>query len=189
MAEQFKVEYKAADGTSFSTKEEVIAYAKQLRIPLIKAELAKLTDSSELVDWVMENREDIDSCFETASIKRVTKKDRQSLQEALEAVASIPEAAFLALHKEAIVESFRYPTTKRLNDEEKKNFIKTNLMSITENNAEVADWIVANKEAIDNALETGIEKKPMNESALSGLAAYRAKMKAQKDAEAASKAE
>lgn len=188
MAEQFKIEYKAADGTVFGTKEEVIAYAKQLRIPLIKAELAKLTDSPELIAWVMENREDVDSCFETTSIKRVTKKDRQSLKDALEAVSPIPEASFLALHKEAIVESFRYPSTKRLTEEEKKTFIKNNLLSITENNVEVADWLIANKEAIDNAFETGIEKKPMNESALSGLAAYRAKMKAQKDAAEAKQA-
>jgi hypothetical protein len=180
--------FQTKDGKHFSDKAEAARHEEELRKPLVVEAFKAFTDNADLIQWTMENYDEIGSCFETGSVKRVTKKDKQALREALDSVKDIENAEWLTVNAEAILGSFAWPRVKRLTEEEKKAFVKKNLLNITENNEEVSEWVIENKDKIDEAMEAGIEKKVMNEASLSGLQKYRAMMAEKKAAEAAAAA-
>jgi hypothetical protein len=93
--------------------------------------------------------------------------------------------AFLQENAGAILDSFRWPSVKRMDEAEKATAARNTLVAASEGNEKLAEWVLGNKDAILAAYEAGIEKKQINAKAQEGLAAYRAKMAAQKAAAAA----
>jgi hypothetical protein len=147
--------------------------------------------NAELSDWLIENQEKVEVAFETGTIRRVTKSEHNKLSKALDALKEIQgnsKIAFLQENAGAILDSFRWPSVKRMDEAEKATAARNTLVAASEGNEKLAEWVLGNKDAILAAYEAGIEKKQINAKAQEGLAAYRAKMAAQKAAAAEGKA-
>ena len=71
-----------------------------------------------------------------------------------------------------------------MDDAEKATAAKNTLVAASEGNEELADWVLANKDAVLEAYEAGKEKRQVNPKAAEALAAYRAKKAAEKAAQA-----
>lgn len=170
------------DGKAFDTKAEAMDY---LRRPLKAAALNKINgDNKELTDWLLDNEEAIGGTFESTKIRRVTKSEKKQLEKALEAVTAAGDKAFgfLIDNAAAIAESFRWPSVKRGDATEQAATIKAGFMSLTGDNAELADWLIGNKDAILEAFEAGVVKREVSPKAAEALAKYRAEKAAQKAA-------
>lgn len=174
-----------------------------LRRPLKTAALNKLNgDNAEVTAWMLENEEAIETTFESTKIQRVTKSEKAQLVKALEEVckahATVAEDGtvsniekkfeFLIKNKEAVADSFRWPSVKRGTEEEQAATIKTGFMALTGDNVELVDWMIANKTGILEAFQAGVVKREVNEKAANALAAYRAQKAAEKAAKEAAAA-
>jgi len=168
------------DGKIFATKAEAQDY---LRKPKVMEALNKLVEA-DLAEWLYANQEGVESAFETGTIRRVTKADYKKLDKALEVLASTEDTglAFLRDNAENIRSSFRYPAVKRMSEEEKTFAAKNTLKVLTEDNDELVDWLLENREEVLSAYEAGVEKRAVSSAAAEGLAAYRAKKAAEKAA-------
>ena len=176
--------FTTPDGQTFDTKKEALDH---LRKPKIKAAMSKVTGgNAELTDWLVDHQESVEMAFETGTIKRVTKSEHNKLAKALEAIAEAgdPKFAFVVDNKGAILDSFRWPSVKRMDEQEKAVAAKNTLVAASEGNEELADWVLANKDAILEAYQAGVEKRQVNPKAAEALAAYRAKKAAEKAAAA-----
>lgn len=176
-------------GAQFDTKAEAMDF---LRKPKILAALNVVTGGNkELAAFLADNVETVESAFETGTIKRVTKAEAKKLEKALEALVEIqgvPALAFLQQNATAIKESFRWPSVKRMSDEEKNTQARNTLMAATDNNEELVTWILVSKEQILQAYGAGIEKRAVNPKAKEALAAYQAKKAEEKAARLAEEA-
>ena len=183
---EFKQVFATPDGKIFETKAEA---ENHLRMPKIREALVKATGGpDELADWLIAHRESVEMAFETGTIRRVTKVEHNKLAKALEALKEIEgntKIAFLQEHTGAILDSFRWPSVKRMDDAEKATAAKNTLVAASEGNEELADWILANKDAVLASYEAGKVKREVNPKATEALAAYRAKKAAEKAAAAA----
>jgi len=129
--------------------------------------------------------------FETGTIRRVTKSDHNKLRKSLEALKEHSDEHklnFLIENSDAILDSFRWPSVKRMDDTEKAVVARNTLLAATDNNEQLVDWILGNKDMILSAYEAGIEKRQINEKAANALAEYRAKKAAEKAEKAAKEA-
>jgi len=184
--DQLRQVFVGPDGKIFDTRKEAQDY---LRRPKVTAALNAFTKSNkELVGWLVENQEAVEAAFETGTICRVTKSERNKLAKALEAVkeSGNPKANFVVENAVAILDSFRWPSVQRMTDEEKLAAAKASLVAAS-NNQELADYILANKDAILEAYQSGVEKRQINPKAQEALAAYRAKKAAEKNGATAKK--
>ena len=176
MAELFKTVIKTEDGMEFDTKAEALDY---LRKPKVMEELNKLTNNnSDLNELIYSHQEILEDIFSAGAIQRVTKSERKQLEKALAAIKVIEDnKAFLFVveHAGAILDSFKWPAVKKIDDEEKTRLIHISLMNVTENNTALTDWIIAQKDAIFLAFEAGKLKREVPAKAAEGLAAYKAK--------------
>lgn len=185
---ELKQGFITPDGKVFDTKAEALNY---IRRPKIKEALFNVTGNNEqLTEWLIENQEQVEMAFETGTIRRVTKVEHGKLAKAIEHVKTIadPKLAFLQENAAAVLESFRWPSVKRMTDEEKATAARNTLVAASEGNEELAAWIIKNRDAILQAYEAGIEKRAINPKAQEALAAYRARMAAQKAGQAQSEA-
>lgn len=172
------------DGKIFDTKAEAEDY---IRLPKVRAALVVLTkNNKELSDWLIENQESVEQAFDTGTIKRVTKSEKNKLGKALVALGETtePKLAFLRDNADAILESFRWPSVKRMTDEEKAVAARNTLVAASEGNTDLAEWVMANKDGILEAYAAGKVKREINPKAAEALAAYRAKKAAEKAAAA-----
>jgi hypothetical protein len=132
--------FTTPDGAQFDTKAEAMDY---LRRPKILAALKALTaGNEELAEWLLENQETVECAFDTGTIRRVTKSEYAKLDKALEALKEIEgnaKIAFLQEHTAAIRESFRWPSVKRMNDEEKLAAAHTTLTEAAENEEDILE--------------------------------------------------
>ena len=172
---------------TFESKAEAADY---LRRPKVLEALNKLTEgNAELNTWLFDNRESVEMAFETGTIKRVTKQEAKKLGEALDYIANTlagdKKAAFVVENIAAVKDSFRWPTVKRMTDEEKATAARNSLVATTGGQEDLADWILANKDAILEAFQAGVVKRAMPQSTLDNLAAWRAKQAAEKAAKEA----
>lgn len=178
--------FMTPDGKVFATKAEAVDH---IRRPLKTEALLKIAgaDNGELVEWLIDNQESIEATFESTKIRRVTKSEKKQLEKALEAVKAAGDKAFgfIIENTEAIADSFRWPSVKRGTEEEQAATIKAGFMVMTENNSDLSDWIIANKEAVLEAYQAGVVKKQLAPNAAKGLAEYQAKKRAEKEAAAA----
>ncbi len=171
------------DGKQFDTKSEAMDY---MRRPKILAALNKLEGvTGELANWLLEHREQVEMAFETGTIRRVSKSEAKKLKDALEHVKTVlaadKKAAFVVENADAIIDSFRWPSVKRMDEAEKATAARNTLVAASEGNESLADWIVANKAAILEAYEAGVEKRQVNPKAQEALAAYRAEKAKEKE--------
>lgn len=170
---------------NFSTKAEALDY---LRRPKIAEALGKLTGdgNDELVTWLIDHQEDVESAFESGTVKRVTKAESAKLSKALDAIVESGDKAFAFVidNVDAIRDSFRWPSVKRMTDEEKVIAAHNSLVAAS-GNEELADWIIKNKDAVIESYSAGVVKREVSPKAAEALAAYQAKKKAEKEAAAA----
>jgi hypothetical protein len=175
--------FTTADGKNFDTKAEALNY---LRKPKIKEALAKVTGGNkELTEWLLDNQEVVEMAFETGTIRRVTKVEHNKISKALEALKEItgnPKIAFLQDNASAILESFRWPSVKRMDEAEKATCARNSIVAASEGNEELAKWVIEHKDSVLGAYEAGKEKREINPKAQEALAAYRAKKAAEKAA-------
>lgn len=178
---ELKQGFITPDGKVFDTKAEALNYVRR---PKIADALRVATGGNkDLAEWLLNHQEQVEMAFETGTIRRVTKSEHTKLTKAIEALKEItgnPKIAFLQENAGAILDSFRWPSVKRMSEEEKATAAKNTLVAASEGNEELADWILKNKDSILAAYEAGIEKRQINPKAQEALAAYRAKMAAQK---------
>lgn len=181
---ELKQVFTTPDGKMFETKAEALDY---LRRPKIEEAMSKVTgNNKELTAWLVENQESVEMAFEVGTIRRVSKVEHNKLSKALEAIkeAGNPKFAFVTENAGAILDSFRWPSVKRMDDKEKAAAARNTLVAASEGNEELAGWIIANKDAVLAAYQAGIEKRQVNPKAQEALAAYRAKKAAEKAAAA-----
>lgn len=183
MSQELRSVIVTPDGKQFDNKTDALNY---MRRPKIVEALKRVTDgNSELVEWLVEHQETVEVAFEVGTIRRVTKSESKKLNAALEALKEITgnsKIAFLQEHAGAIADSFRWPSVKRMDEAEKATAARNTLVAASEGREDLADWILANKEAVLNAFEAGKEKREINPKATEALAAYRAKKAAEKAA-------
>lgn len=187
MSAIIKQGYQTEDGQMFDTKAEALDH---LRKPLVLAALNKVTEANaDLNAWLFENRNEIADTFESTKIRRVTKSEKNALKKALDSIVAAGEKsfAFVADNCEEILDSFRWPSVKRGTEEEQLATVKAGFMALTEDNAELSDWLVASKDAILEAFQAGVVKREVNPKAAEALAAYQAAKKAEKAAAEAAK--
>jgi len=186
-ASMLKQVFTTPDGKNFDTKTEALAY---MRRPQIQAALTKIEGVEEkLATWLVEHQEQVEMAFETGSIRRVSKVEAKKLKEALAHIAEVlkddKKALFVIENAGAIQDSFRWPSVKRMDENEKATAARNSLVAASEGNEDLANWIVANKDAVLEAFKAGIEKREVSPKASEALAQYRAKMAAEKAAQAA----
>lgn len=190
MSQELRQVYVIGD-KEFTTKAEALTF---LRRPKIEAEMVKVTGGNkDLTTWLLDNQESVEVAFEVGTIRRVTKSEHNKLTKAVEAMKAIegnPKIAFLQENAGAILDSFRWPAVKRMDEAEKNAAARNSLVAASEGNEELAEWIVSNKDAVLAAYDAGKEKREVSTKATEGLAAYRAKKAAEKaEAEALEMAE
>ena len=175
--------FTTPDGKQFESRVEAVNY---LRRPKIEAALKVVTENNvDLTKWLIENQETVEVAFEVGTIRRVTKVESKQLAKALAALKEVqgnPKLAFLQENADAIQDSFRWPSVKRMTEEEKSTAARNSLVAATDGNEELATWIIAKRDAVLEAYEAGKEKREINPKAQEALAAYRAKKAAEKAA-------
>jgi hypothetical protein len=182
MSLELKQVFETSDGRTFDTRAEALNY---LRRPKIEEALKKITSGNkDLAQWLLDNQETVEMAFETGTIRRVTKSEHKKLVKALEALkeyANDTKLGFIVENSDAIAASFRWPSVKRMTDEEKVAEARKTLVDES-GREDLADWVMANKDEVLAAYEAGIEKRQINSKAVEALAAYREKMAKQKAA-------
>jgi hypothetical protein len=182
-ADMFKVVIETPDGVRHDSKADAVAH---MRKPLILAAFMAATNNNvDLSNWLVENRETVEVAFETGTIQRVTKSEAKKLSDSLdhiaEALAGDKKAAFVVTNIAAIKDSFRWPSVKRMTEEEKATAARNTLVAAS-NNEDLADYVLSNKDALLACYSAGIEKREVAPAAKAGLEAYRQKMAAEKKA-------
>jgi hypothetical protein len=181
--------YRTPDGQTFDSKAEAMDH---MRRPVITEALNGLIDdNAELVTWLIDNRTQIEDAFEAGTIKRVSKSEKNQLEKALKAIsdANEPKFKFVADNAAAILDTFRWPKVTRMDADEKTAVVKTELTTLADGNADVADFVIENKTAILEAYEAGRVKRALNPKAKEGLARYQAEKAAAKAAAQTTEAE
>jgi hypothetical protein len=171
------------DGKQFDTKTEATNYIRRPKI--LAALMAATKNNTELSNWLLDNQESVEIAFEVGTIRRVTKVETNKLTKALEALKAIegnPKIAFLQENAGAILDSFRWPSVKRMDEAEKATAARNSLVASSEGNIDLAEWILANKDTVLAAYQAGVEKREVNAKAAEGLAAYRQKKAEEKAA-------
>lgn len=169
---QLRSGFITPDGKVFTTAAEARDY---LRAPMVAAALKQISGGDKnLATFLQENEDEIMKAFEVGTVSRVTKSEKKKLEKALEHLLTIPDGKlkFLQDNHAAIAESFRWPSVKRMNDEQKAAETLAQLTKLADENA--AKWIVANAKLIMSAYEAGQEKRLPNPKAMEALAAARA---------------
>ena len=174
------------DGHIFHSKAEAQNF---IRRPKIKAALEAFTKavSPDLADFIIENQEAIEDAFEVGTVRRLTKSDISKLEKAIKVLgeAQVKGTEFLVSMWPEL--EYKYRSVKCMTDEEKAAAIRNSLLAISDNDLDLADWIMTHKDAILEAFEAGVEKRQINPAAKNALAAYQAKKAAEKAAKEAGK--
>ena len=114
-----KIAVKMDDGSVklFDTKAEAMEYLQ--RPKQTEAFEAFVGDNPDLITWLLDNRSEVESAFESAKIKRVIKSEKNALKKSLDAIKAAEDKAFAFVveHSEAILNSFRWPSVKRGSEE------------------------------------------------------------------------
>ena len=168
---------------AFNTRAEAADF---IRLPQVRAALNQINgNNTKLTEFLIEHQETIEMAFEAGTLRRVTKSERGQLNKALEEVKALaannPKLKFLETHAASLVETFRWPTVKRMTDEEKATAARNTLLAATDDEG-VVTWVLSNKEAVLEAFKAGVVKREVSPKAAEALAAYRAEKAAQKAA-------
>jgi hypothetical protein len=179
---EFTQVYKTPDGTVFESKAEAQTH---IRRPKILAALLPVVDgNAEIANFLIDNREGVETALEAGTIKRVTKSDTAKLTKALDAVVALNDNKlnFITENRDAILESFRWPSVKRMDDAQKETAAVASLTVLCEGNGELATYVYSKREGVVTAYNAGVEKRQVNPAAAEALAKYHAERKAKKAA-------
>jgi hypothetical protein len=181
--------FKTPDGRVFDNKADAQNHIRRPKI--LAAMLPVVGGSEEVADFLIENREGVETALEAGTIRRVSKSDAKKLANALEHAKSLNDGklSFLVDNADAVNGSFRWPSVKRMTDEEKEAAAVQSLTVLCEGNGELATFIYQNREKIEAAYSAGVEKRQVNPAAQAALAEYHAKRKAEKAEKEAATAE
>jgi len=185
MTVELMQKFQTPDGKTFDTRAEAMEHVRR---PQIKAALMTVCNNREdLAELLVDNREDIAGAFDVGRVRVVKKRERKLYAEALDHAVKLggKEFKFIADHLEDLIVGFRWPKTTRMTEEERSASIVRSLVALTDGNEKLAEWIVANKDAVLGAFEAGKVKRAVDPKASAGLEAYRAKKAAEKAALAA----
>jgi hypothetical protein len=188
MSEQILSAFRTPDGQVFETKAEAQTH---IRRPKILAAMLAVVDNEEAVaNFLIDQREGVETAFDTGVIRRVSKSDQNKLGKAIDHLKTLsdPKLSFLIENADAVQASFRWPAVKRMDDAEKEAAAVQSLTVLCEGNTELAGYIYKNREGIVNAYSAGIEKRQPNPAAQAALAKYHEERKAKKAAEEAASA-
>lgn len=175
----------------FDTRAEATAYVQR---PQQRVALGAFVESTELVEWLLDNRDEIEGTFDSAKIRRVTKSERNQLAKALEAIAKADDKSFnfVVENRESVLNSFRWPAVKRVSEEEQTEIVRANMLQVcggdTPESLELTNFLIANKEALLAGYEAGAIKREVSPKAIAGLAAYRERVANEKAAKEAAEA-
>jgi hypothetical protein len=163
------------NGQVFATRAEAADFVRK---PQVESALKVVAGgNANLAKFLFDNEDEILKALETGVIARVTKAEKKKLMASLEALKDVqnyPKIKFLQDNVDAIAESFRWPSVKRLSEEEKATATVEALTKLAD--AEAAKWIVANRVQLENAYNAGIEKRAAPPAG--GLVEYLAAKKA-----------
>lgn len=160
----------AFNGVNYATAAEA---RDAMRTPLVKGALLRAVNGdAKFADFLFDSQDEITKAFEAGVIARVTKSEKKKLKAALVELKTLlnNKVRFLQDNADAILESFRWPSVKRMTEDEKSAATMAALVELADENA--AKWIVANKAVIDAAYNAGIEKRAAPPAG--GLAEYQA---------------
>jgi len=174
------------DGKVFLTLNAVDDYK---RGPKVKAALGKLIEDEASLEWVYDNREDIVGSFKVGGSRHFLKTEKAQLRKALDATKLLgtmetedttignlqKDMAFLLENLEQSYATFKWPTQKKIKDDERTILVKETLMSLEAASEEMIDWIISNIEALKVAYDTAKVKREVSQKATDGLNAYRLK--------------
>lgn len=196
MSDQFKQVVVTEDGQQFDSITEAKEY---LRRPKILEALQGLTKNPETAQFLLDEKEAVESAFDAGTVRRVTKSERNKLAKALHALGDDLEGPAKYLNetvnidgreytiKAVIEDSFKWPKQSRLGPEEKLAEQQRVLSEVTDNNKKLVKWIIDNEEALLEAYKAGIVKREVPQKTIDALAAYREKKAAEKAAAEAEK--
>lgn len=178
---QVQAVFRAADGSLFDTKAEAIAHGRK---PLVLAALIALGLAASAAEQLWYHSETVESAFESGTIRRVTRQEQKKIKAGFDALVAMEnpskDLSFLIENAGAFIDSFKWPTQKRMTEEEKTVMARNTLNGMTGGSPELTDWVLANKAAVLEAFQAGIEKREISSKALDGLAAYRARKAAER---------
>jgi hypothetical protein len=152
------------DGQVFTTKAEA---EEHMRIPEVKKALTELAGNENSAEWLFTNKVGILDCYKAGVIRRVSKAERAQLAKALDEV----ESGFLVDFRDAIIESFRWPTVKR--ESKPEELVREAFIDLCDGNEDLADWLIASKDELQKAYDAGKIKREVSPKALAALAKYR----------------
>jgi len=148
--------------------------------------LAVSGGEESMAEWLFDNKDAVLDAFDSATIRQVSPKLRAKVAKALAEVIAESGNALLAKHEEDLASTWKLANQKRVSEEDKPAVIRAALAMVAGGDEDVADWIFANQEAIEEALNP---KRPIN----SGLRYQHAKKAEEKadamEAEGAKKAD
>jgi len=159
------------------------------RGPKVKAALGKLIEDEASLEWVYDNREDIVGSFKVGGSRHFLKTEKAQLRKALDATKLLgtmetedttignlqKDMAFLLENLEQSYATFKWPTQKKIKDDERAILVKETLMSLEAASEEMIDWIISNIEALKIAYDTAKVKREVSQKATDGLNNYRLK--------------
>ena len=161
--------FQTPDGRVFNNRADA---ERHLRAPQIKAALLAVAGgSADLANALFENEGDISGAFESGTIKRVTKAERNKLKAEMDKLVAAHGATykFIAENAAILVDSFRWPTQTRLTDEEKVALQQRTLMGVFNDDEKVVAWVIQEKERILAAYGAGKPERKVSNAAQEGL--------------------
>ena len=172
--------FQTPDGQVFNNRADA---ERHLRAPQIKAALLAVAGgSAELAAALFDNESDVSGAFESGTIKRVTKAERNKLKSEMDKLVATHGTVykFIAENANDIVDSFRWPTQTRLTDEEKASLQRRTLLGVFDGDEKVVALVIQEKDKILAAYGAGKPERKVSNAAQEGLALYRAMKDAEK---------
>ena len=172
------------DNQIFPTLAAVEDYQRK---PKVMAALKKLIDDTPSEEWCYENRTTIIESFKVNNSRHFLKTEKAHLEKALKAVVAFGDVefedatmtgmqkdmAFLLEHWEQSLNTFKWPTVKKLPEEDQIVAVHAALNAIEGSSEELSTWIYENIEDLTVALDTAKVKREVSSKATDGLNKYR----------------
>lgn len=180
--------FQTPDGATFDNKADA---ERHMRKPSIMAALLAVAGGQrELAESLYAKEDELRDALDAGTIRRVSKAERNALVKALDAIAKSTDPAFRFVvdNKDAIADSFRWPTQQRLSAEDKVAAQATAVADIFDGREDVAGWVLQEKDKILQAYNAGKPERAVSAAASEGLAAYQAMKAAEKVVQAATAA-
>ncbi len=153
------------------TKEDIIAEFKLKMATLEENEvkekeaLSKIEGMNpDISAFLLSNKEAIKDASNIGKVTRIKDSERQKLaaqlQLCIDAVEDQSKIALVVEGYDILVAGYKLPTMKRMSEEEKAVAFKNTVMSISEDDSELAEWVWTNLEEILTAYKASAKEPP-----------------------------